>query len=238
MGGMISLDSVAKRLDDVRKRIEAAALRVGRDPSSVRLMAVSKKMPPSLIAAAFDAGQLLFGENYVQEAKRKMEDLQGLRGATEWHLIGHLQKNKVRHAVSLFDCIQTVDSMELAAAIDRRAGQEGKRIRTLVQVNIGREQTKAGIDPAVAPDFVKRIMDFEYIDVEGLMTIHPYNPDPEESRPWFRMLSDLFNQIRREVGSSLFRHLSMGMSGDFEVAVEEGATIVRVGTAIFGERKG
>ncbi len=229
------MSGMAARLEEVKARIRAAAARAGRDPADVRLVAVSKKMPVSAVEEAIASGHRLFGENYVQEAREKLSHLGPVRSCTEWHLIGHLQKNKVKYAVRLFDCIQTVDSLELGVAIDRRCAKEGLVAKVLVQVNIGKEATKSGAMPEEAPRLVRELSRLEHLDVQGLMTIHPVG-SAEDTRKWFRRMRTLFEEIRSGIGSEGFRHLSMGMSRDFEMAVEEGATIVRVGTAIFGPR--
>lgn len=230
------MKDVAHGLEEVRRRIALAAERAGRNPSEVELVAVSKRQPLAAIEEALEAGHRLFGENYVQEAEEKIHSLGTAIGGSRWHLIGHLQKNKVRKAVRLFHCIQTVDSLALGQRISRVAQELGREMEVMVQVNIGGEASKAGIRPDEALQLVEGLMELPALRVVGLMTIHPYSPDPQSARPWFRAMRALFTDISQAVNIPEFRHLSMGMSNDFEVAVEEGATMVRVGTAIFGPR--
>ena len=208
----------------------AAAVRAGRDPGKVKLVAVSKTHSATVLREALGAGAVLLGENKVQEAEGKIAELG--RHGTEWHLIGHLQSNKARKAVQLFDVIQSVDSVELAERLERICGDEGREsLRVLVQVDIAGESTKSGIPERDLPFLVEYLQSCVRLKLEGLMIIPPYSDDPEETRSYFRRLREIRDRIipRGE--------LSMGMSRDFDVAVEEGATIVRVGTAIFGERE-
>lgn len=215
-------------------RIASAAKRACRDPASVRLVVVTKTIDPELIKEAVDAGAMILGENRVQEAKEKIEKLGNV---ASWHLIGHLQANKARHAVKLFDLIHSVDNPELAAEIDKQAAKIGKKQNVLVEVNIAGEASKAGMAVKNAPELVRAIAKHGNITIQGLMTIPPFSEDPEESRPYFRVLKELAESITLEkIPGVTMGELSMGMSGDFEVAIVEGATLVRVGTAIFGER--
>ncbi|RMG02629.1 MAG: YggS family pyridoxal phosphate-dependent enzyme [Nitrospirae bacterium] len=210
-------------------------MRAGRDPAAVRLLAVTKTVPPDVVKEAIDAGIRLVGENRVQEAEKKMDVLKGLIPDTvSWHMIGHLQKNKAKVAVRLFDLIESLDSIALAERIDRYARDAEKIQRVFLQVKLSPEETKTGIPPEDLERDIERYFSFKNILPLGLMTIPPYSPDPENSRPFFRRLRELREALEKR-GFSL-PELSMGMSGDYEVAVEEGATIVRVGTAIFGER--
>jgi pyridoxal phosphate enzyme (YggS family) len=226
--------SIADNIRTVMDRIASAAKRAGRDPASVRLVVVTKTIDPGRIEEAVNAGAAILGENRVQEAKEK---IQRLGSAASWHLIGHLQANKARHAVKLFDLIHSVDNQELAAEIDRQAAKIGKKQNILVEVNIAGEASKAGMAVKNAPALLREIAKHNNIAVQGLMTMPPFSEDPEESRPYFRVLKELAESITLEkIPGVAMRELSMGMSGDFEVAVEEGATLVRVGTAIFGER--
>jgi pyridoxal phosphate enzyme (YggS family) len=217
----------------VRGAITAAARKAGRDPASVRLVAVSKTVDLERIRAAIAAGQDLFGENYLQEAKDKIDVLGRQVG---WHLVGSLQSNKARGAVELFDLIHAVDRLKLAGALSAAAARLGQVQDVLIQVNQAGEATKSGVAPEVAPDLLREVTRLPHLRVLGLMTMPPWFPDPEAARPYFRALRELRNQLRDLTGLPL-AELSMGMSGDFAVAVEEGATLVRVGTAIFGTRQ-
>ena len=227
--------SVAERLAGIRRRIDAAARSAGRDPSSVRLVAVSKTFPIDAVREAFDAGQRDFGENRVQEALQKISAAADLE--IRWHLLGHLQTNKARKAAPAFSTIQSVDSVELLEKLDRAATDAGCSPELLIQVDLAREPTKFG-----APrDEARRILDAAHrcvaARVTGLMTLPPVPDTPADARPWFRQLRELRDGWQAEgIPAGMLRELSMGMSQDFEVGVEEGATIVRVGTAIFGSR--
>ncbi len=227
------MDGIRERLADVRKRIAAAAERSGRPASAVTLVAVSKTMPIEAVREAIAAGATVFGENRVQEARDKIA---ALAGAAEWHLIGHLQTNKAKLAVGLFDCIHSLDSIHLARDLDRHAGEAGRRVRCLIEVNVGGEEQKSG----AAEDDVRPLLEaaarLPHILIDGLMAIPPFLSDPEAVRPFFRRLRVLRDELVR-VGFAL-PDLSMGMTQDFEAAIEEGATLVRVGTAIFGPRGG
>jgi pyridoxal phosphate enzyme (YggS family) len=219
----------------IRERIAAAARSSGRDPSSVRLIAVSKTFPVAAIREAFEAGHRDFGENRVQEALRKIDQASDL--PIRWHLIGHLQTNKARRAVEAFSTIQSVDSLELLDKLDRMATDAGATPEVLIQVDLAREPTKFGLPP----DEARRLLDAAgrcaAVRVVGLMTLPPLPDTPEDARPWFRQLRELRDRWTADgVPAAMLRELSMGMSGDFEVAVQEGATMVRVGTAIFGSR--
>jgi pyridoxal phosphate enzyme (YggS family) len=229
-------ESLLDNISSVYKRISHAAMRAGRSPEDVKLIAVTKTVSVEKIMAAIDAGLRAFGENRVQEAQKKVlsEELQAASGRIEWHLIGHLQRNKVKYAVQLFDLIHSVDSEELAREIDRYAGKIGKVQDILVEVKLSGEATKHGILGTRLSELLKTIQGLKYLNLRGLMTIPPFFDDPDKARPFFRELHDLRDGMAAE-GISL-PELSMGMSGDFEVAIEEGATMVRVGTAIFGER--
>ncbi|MGE5576146.1 MAG: YggS family pyridoxal phosphate-dependent enzyme [Syntrophothermus sp.] len=226
---------IAQNLAEVRERIEAAAARAGRDPAGVTLVAVTKNMPVADIEAALAAGVRVIGENRVQEAREKYQEI-GNRA--EWHLIGHLQTNKVRTAVWLFTMIHSVDRLELAIEIDRRARALGKHLDVLVEVNIAGEASKFGVAPEEAPALVRAMAPLEGLQIRGLMGMAPLLDDPEEARPYFRRLRRLAQEIQAEnIPRVMMEDLSMGMSNDFEVAVEEGATMVRIGTAIFGARR-
>lgn len=211
-----------------------AALKSGRDLSAVRLMAVTKTVDERRIAEAVAAGVDVIGENYVQEAQRKIDAL-GKR--IEWHMIGHLQTNKAKYAVKLFDVIHSVDSMALAQELDKRACAAGRVIGVLIEVNVGGEETKTGLPPEKAVPLVREAAALKNIEIRGLMTIPPWFDDPEEARPYFRALRELRDRIEAEhIPGVGMQELSMGMSTDYGVAIEEGATIVRVGRGIFGER--
>jgi len=226
--------SIADNIRMVKDRISSAAKRAGRDPASVRLVVVTKTIDPGRIKEAVDAGAAILGENRVQEAKEKIEKLGPI---ASWHLIGHLQANKAKYAVKLFDLIHSVDSLELAAEIDKQAAKIGKVQNVLVEVNIAGEASKAGMAVKKAPALVREIARHRNISIQGLMTIPPFPERPDDSRPYFCVLRELAETIAGEnIPNATMKELSMGMSGDFEVAIEEGATMVRVGTSIFGER--
>jgi pyridoxal phosphate enzyme (YggS family) len=227
--------SIADRLTDVRARIARAARSAGRDPSSVTLIAVSKTFPVSAVREAWQAGQRDFGENRVQEALQKVNDTPDL--AIRWHLLGHLQTNKARKAGPAFAMIQSVDSVELLQKLDAAAADAGHTPELLIQVDLAGESTKFGVNAAEVPRLFEAAASCRAGRVVGLMTLPPAPEIPEDARPWFRQLRELRDGwLASGVPAPMLRELSMGMSDDFEVAVEEGATLVRVGTAIFGER--
>jgi pyridoxal phosphate enzyme (YggS family) len=226
---------IAGQLTRVRARIDAAARAAARPPESIRLVAVSKTFPSAAIREARLAGQLDFGENKVQEGLQKITESADL--SIRWHLLGHLQRNKVRKAVAGFGTIQSVDSLDLLTRIDAVAAELGRSPDLLLQVDLAGETTKFGADPDAVREMLDGATTLRAARVVGLMTIPPVPDSPEEARPWFRQLRELRDRwIAAGVPPHLLRELSMGMSGDFEVAIEEGATIVRVGTAIFGSR--
>ena len=226
-------DPIAARLADVRARIARAAGRAGRDPASVSLVAVSKTFPADSVRAAAAAGQIDFGENKVQEALRKMDETSGL--PIRWHLVGHLQSNKAKKAAARFDVIHSVDSADLIARIDE--GAEGRRVDLLVQVDIAGEATKFGASEEELLGIFEAGARANSARIVGLMLIPPAVADPEDARPYFRQLKGVRDWLlARGVDAAALQHLSMGMSHDFEAAIEEGATLVRVGTAIFGSR--
>ena len=210
----------------------AACVRAGRDVASVKLLAVSKSHPPETIQAAVDCGLLHFGENKIQEAKAKIPLCPG---KARWQFIGHLQSNKVRDAVELFEMIQGVDSLALAKEISKRAEQAGKTMPILLEVNVAGEASKFGYKPEALLAELNELNALPRIEIHGLMAIPPFTPVPEKSRPYFQRLRELKGRCEQVLGVPL-PHLSMGMSGDFEVAIEEGATMVRIGTALFGDR--
>jgi len=218
-------------------RARAAAVRSGRDPERVRLVAVTKTFPATAVIEAFEAGAAIVGENRVQEAlakKAELADWTAGHGGPEWHLIGTLQKNKARHAVGEFALIHSLDSVELAGEIDKRARARGLVQKVLVEVNVSGEATKHGVRPEAAAGLVAAAAEFPGVEVTGLMCIPPFTDNPEDSRPHYSALKALFDGLNAS-GAGL-TELSMGMTQDYEVAVEEGATLIRVGTAIFGHR--
>ena len=224
---------IAKNLEMVRSEIAEAERLSRRAAGSVELVAVSKSHPVELIRAAFEAGQVVFGENRVQEAKAKIPELPA---RLRWHMIGHLQSNKVRQALPLFEMIHGVDSVGLLRDIARVSSELGSFPRVLLQVNVAGEASKFGFSPQALLTQLDEIVQVDRVQLEGLMTIPPMTPTPEQARPYFARLRELRTRLEREFRFPL-PHLSMGMSSDYRVAIEEGATIVRVGTAIFGERK-
>ena len=226
---------ISGNLNDVMSRIRAAALNADRDPGSVRLVVVSKTVGPEKVMEAVCAGAVILGENRVQEASAKMEALTGrIPAGVEWHLIGTLQKNKARHAVGTFALIHSVDSVELAHEIDRQAAKRGLVQKLLLEINIAGEASKHGFAPEDAKAAAKEVAALANIRLDGLMCVPPFTDDPEDSRPYFVKMRGLLAEINK-MGLNL-AELSMGMTQDYEVAVQEGATLVRVGTAIFGAR--
>lgn len=227
--------SITQKLAEVKDRINNAATSAGRDPSSVRLIAVSKTFPINAIREAYAAGQVDFGENKVQEGLQKYATSADL--SIRWHLLGHLQTNKARKAVSAFAMIQSVDGLELLQKLDTAAEESGRAPELLIQVDLAGEASKFGIPPGEVPRLFEAAGACRAARVVGLMTLPPIPDTPEDARPWFRQLRDLRDGwLASGVPAPMLRELSMGMSGDFEVAIQEGATMVRVGTAIFGSR--
>ncbi|MCL2789932.1 MAG: YggS family pyridoxal phosphate-dependent enzyme [Desulfobulbus sp.] len=227
---------ICDNLAHIQKTIARSAHKAGRGPGTVKLVAASKTVQPDAMLTAVRCGQMVFGENYIQEAADKMVRLPV---AIHWHFIGHLQSNKTRQAVELFDVIETVDRWKVAAALDSHARSFHKNLSILLQVNIGREPQKSGVLPEAAETLLRKIAGETSLRVLGLMTMPPYSPEPERSRPYFRALSQL---AQRLAALGLFADndrvdLSMGMSNDYQIAIEEGATLVRVGTALFGTRQ-
>jgi hypothetical protein len=233
-GAVEGVREVAERLAEVRGRIAGAAARAGRRPEEVLLVAVSKTVPAPVVARAFAAGQRVFGENRVQETSGKAA---ACSPEISWHLIGHLQRNKAKAAARLFDVVESLDSIDAAVDLDRRAAEAGRRLRVLVQVMVAAEATKSGVAPQAAPALIEAAVRLPHLELAGLMTIPPPSGTPEGSRRWFallRTLRDRWDGVCCPRGT--LRELSMGMSADYEVAIGEGATIVRVGSAIFGAR--
>ncbi len=227
---------LSENIKGVYRRMAHAAMRAGREPDEIRLIAVSKNVSASVVKIAIEAGLRDFGENRVQEFSAKRRKLSLPAGySLRWHLIGHLQKNKTKTAVELFDVIQSVDSVELAERINKQAEKMDKIQKILIQVKLSDEESKYGLVKEKVADFLSALTDMGNLRIEGLMTIPPFYDDPERVRPFFRELREI-KEKACEMGFNL-TELSMGMSHDFEVAIEEGATMVRVGTAIFGERK-
>jgi hypothetical protein len=221
-------------LERVRERIARAAERAGRRAEEITLIAVSKTFPADAIRAAYDAGLRSFGENRVREFEAKQPKLADLTDAT-WHLIGHLQSNKVRRAAHLFNHVDSIDSLALAQKLDSAVAPESKRLSVLIEVHLGGEETKSGVAEGDLRLLAEGVEKLPHLELRGLMTIPPYCDDPEAPRPYFRKLRDLRNEISRRLGRAL-PALSMGMSHDFEVAIEEGASEIRIGTALFGQR--
>jgi PLP dependent protein len=231
--------SIAANLARVREQISQAAHRADRDPQKIMLMAVTKTVTPDRICEAYDAGIRMFGENRVQEFATKADALRDLAEA-EWHMIGHLQSNKSAKAVELFGHVDSVDSIRLAQKLNAAASELGKRISALIEINIGGEQAKHGVAPdsVELENLLNAAPGLSSLKFRGLMTVPPYHDDPEQSRSYFRGMRELFDQIaKRNLPTAPMELLSMGMSHDFEVAIEEGSTCVRIGTAIFGERR-
>ncbi len=231
-----AVQTLRERFANVRKRVETAAKRCGRSPDEITLVGISKTHPAGTLSAAVSLGITDLGENRVQEAEGKI--LEVGRRAARWHLVGHLQANKARRAVSLFDVIHSLDSASLAQRLDRLCAAEGREeLPVFIQVDLGGEASKTGIDPRHLPELLKATASCERLRLIGLMTLPPYFENAECGRPFFKTLRELRDQLQRE-GSfgELAGELSMGMSHDFEIAIEEGATMLRVGTAIFGER--
>lgn len=223
-----------ENIEKVFERIDGACGKSGRNPGEIRLVAVSKKFPAAAVAAARGLGITDFGENYAQEFRDKRAELESCAaGDVTWHFVGGLQRNKVRYLVGKVDLIHTVDSVPLAAELDKKASSAGVCVRTLVEINCG-EETKKGIPRRLLRKFLEEASEFRSVSFEGLMTMPPWSEDPEAGRRWFSMLREARDELAPEFPA--LRELSMGMSGDLEVAIEEGATIVRVGSAIFGPR--
>ena len=225
---------IQENLENVKERIQNACRRAGRNPDEVTLIAVSKTKPVEMLREAYEAGVREFGENKPQELRDKYPCLPQ---DIHWHMIGHLQRNKIKYLIDKVCLIHSVDSLRLAEAIDEEAGKRGRKVSVLAEVNMAGEESKFGVTPQEAPSFVEALSRFPHLRVEGLMTIAPFTEHPEENRPYFRNLKKLSVDIQaKNIDNVCMRHLSMGMTGDFEVAVEEGATMVRVGTGIFGAR--
>ncbi|PIV21379.1 MAG: YggS family pyridoxal phosphate-dependent enzyme [Deltaproteobacteria bacterium CG_4_8_14_3_um_filter_45_9] len=226
------MSEIKENLLRVMERIEKAARKVGRDPNEIKLVAVSKTVEAARIKEAIGAGVSILGENYIQEAQKKIEEIGRL---VSWHFIGHLQSNKVKYAIRLFDMIHSLDSIPLAEELNRRAEQANQAIKVMIEVNLSKEAAKFGADEERVLSLARRIQNLNHLFLEGLMTMPPYFDSPEMSRPYYIALRALKERMVKE--RIPMKDLSMGMSNDFEIAIEEGATYVRVGTAIFGPRK-
>lgn len=230
--GVLTLEEKIKQIND---RIGEAARSCGRDPETVKLVAVSKTIPADRVLTAIQAGVTDLGENYIQESREKFNTL--ATHPVTWHFIGHLQSNKAKYAVRMFDLIHTVDKLKLAREIDKNAGKIDKIQDVLVQVNISEEATKSGVSEEGTLELVQEISRLPNLSLKGLMTMPPFFDQPEKARPYFKALVRLRDRIlEQEIPNISLDELSMGMTGDFETAIQEGATLVRIGTAIFGER--
>jgi PLP dependent protein len=226
---------VADNYRKIVERISEAALKAGRNPREIKLLAAAKSQSIESVRAAIAAGVGLVGENYVQEAEGKK---QAISDQVEWHMIGHLQRNKVKAALNTFDLIESLDSLALALELDKEGRKKGKTVRTFIEVNLGDEQSKTGVAQDAVVELLKRVGDLEHLRVEGFMAVPPFKENPEESRPFFAALKNLQMELQcLKVPNVMLNELSMGMTHDYPVAVEEGATTVRIGTALFGPRK-
>jgi hypothetical protein len=232
----LAFPTLRERFANVRRRIEGAAHRCNRLPEEIALIAISKTHPTEALRAALDLGITDLGENRVQEAEEKITELG--RDAARWHLVGHLQANKARRAVNLFDCLHSLDSISLARRLDRLCAEEGREaLPVLIQIDLGGEESKTGLNPNELPQLLEAMRDCPRLSLIGLMTLPPYFEDPECVRPFFKRLRELHDGLKQEGHfGERAGELSMGMSHDFEIAIEEGATMLRIGTAIFGER--
>ncbi len=227
--------SIRENLLQVQDRVAAAAKRTGRDPGAVRIVAVSKTMPASLILEAIEAGVSEIAENQLQEARTKYDQIDR---RVKWHFVGHLQTNKVKGALQIFDLIHSVDSQRLLAEINRRSAQLNRQTDVLIQVNTSGESSKYGVQPEQTLNFIENALNYIYVQIKGLMTIGPFTPSVDAVRPSFALMNRLREKIQAQQFAGVeMEYLSMGMTNDFEVAVEEGANLIRIGTAIFGKRE-
>ena len=223
------------RIAHIETKVQEAALRVGRNPEEIRLVAVSKTKPVEMVAEAFEAGQRIFGENYIQEAVEKIQRLE--EKDIQWHFIGHLQSKKSKYAAGNFELIHSVDSLKLATELNKQAAKKGVLQNILIQVNTSGEESKSGTTEVEVVQMIREIAELKHVAIKGLMTMPAFFDDPEGARPFFKQLRQIKERIETLVIPNVeMKELSMGMTGDFEVAIEEGATLVRVGTAIFGPR--
>jgi pyridoxal phosphate enzyme (YggS family) len=231
------MNFILQNVQSIQKKIAGAAAACGRDPGDIMLLAISKTVSPELISQAAESGLHQFGENRVQEAEGKIAYFRTTHNL-EWHLVGHLQSNKARRAVELFDVVHSLDSVKLAARLNQASLEIGKMLSVLLQVDLGGEPTKFGAETDQIREILESISNFKGIRLDGLMTLPPFFEDPEQARPYFTVLRELKEKFESEQPGCLGRqHLSMGMSHDFEIAIREGATIVRIGTALFGSRQ-
>ncbi|MCG8470486.1 MAG: YggS family pyridoxal phosphate-dependent enzyme [Desulfobacterales bacterium] len=223
------------RIAHIETKVQEAALRAGRNPEEIRLVAVSKTKPVEMVAEAFEAGQRIFGENYIQEAVEKIQRLE--EKDIQWHFIGHLQSKKSKYAAGNFELIHSVDSLKLATELNKQAAKKGVLQNILIQVNTSGEESKSGTTEAEVVQMIREIAELKHVAIKGLMTMPAFFDDPEGARPFFKQLRQIKERIETlAIPNVEMKELSMGMTGDFEVAIEEGATLVRVGTAIFGPR--
>lgn len=227
------MSQIAENITLIKEKISTVALKAGRKVDEIKLVAVTKKVGHIAINEAIDAGIGIIGENRVQEALSKINLV---KPGVEWHMIGHLQRNKAKSVITSFQAIHSLDSLDLAKEMNRLAKQSGRKFRALIQVNIVREETKTGVQVEDLFSLLEEIIPYEHLSLEGLMTIPPFSPEPEQSRPAFSQLRKLLGEIQHSFNLPSFKELSMGMSQDFEIAIEEGATFIRLGTAIFGPR--
>lgn len=223
--------------DSIQQRLDRACRRAGRDRNEVTLVGVSKTISADRVRAAIELGISVLGENRVQEAESKINALADIRRKIQWHLIGHLQSNKARKAIDLFDAIQSIDDENLAERLNRLAEEAGKKIPVFIEINSGGEVSKAGITLQAALPLIEKVSRLTHLELQGLMSVPPFLENPEDVRPFFRRLRELRDEAQKAgIAAASFTHLSMGMSHDFEIAIEEGATLVRIGTALFGAR--
>lgn len=227
--------SIRENILNIKDRIEKSAQKAGRDPSEITLIGVTKQVKYDRISEALQNGLNQFGENYAQEFRDKYNLLKDHNSRIKWHFIGHLQKNKIKYVVDKVDLIHSVDNMQLAKELNKRAENLDKNINVLIEINSGGEENKIGINFGEAKKLLKKINEFKHLHVKGFMTMTPYFDDPEKARPFFKQLREFRDQMLEKFPS--VKELSMGMSSDFEIAIEEGATIVRIGSAIFGPRQ-
>ncbi len=228
------INNISDNIKRVKDNITIAAQKINTDPQDIKLICVSKTIDQTRIIEAVKAGITILGENRIQEAKQKIADI---KGKISWHLIGHLQTNKAAQAIKLFDLIHSVDSLKLAREINRQAEKNDKIIQILIQINIGNEDSKYGIPADDLPELLTQISNLQNVAVQGLMCIPPFNPNPENSRPYFKQMYQLFEKMKKQaIPNITMRYLSMGMSNDYTAAISEGANMVRVGAAIFGKR--
>lgn len=217
----------------IRENIEKVCVKIGRNPEEIKILGASKAQPVEKIKEAFEAGIKLFGENYVQEAEKKIKELQTY--PIEWHFIGRLQTNKVKKALNLFSVIESLDRLELAYEIQKQAEKLKKEVSVFIEINIGKEKSKAGVFPEDLEKFIEEVLKLEKIKIKGFMSLPPYKSEVEEVRPYFKKVRELFEKFKPFLGED-FRELSMGTSLDYLVAIEEGATLIRIGEALFGKR--